>query len=93
MYVFTYQLVSMEVCMMIIINWHQQWYDFFPNAPVNVLNMIEICIAHVDATLVHHLASHHVTSHVCMLLLMMMMLLMLQHTTSPHMYVCCCCCC
>ncbi len=47
-------------------NWCGQWFEYFPNPPLNVLAMIENTLAHHDATLLEHLIKHGVTSHVSM---------------------------
>ena len=48
------------------VNWCSQWFEYFPNPPLNVLAMVENTLAHHDATLLEHLIKHGVTSHVSM---------------------------
>jgi len=31
-----FQFISFEVIMTVAINWCQQWFEFFPNPPINV---------------------------------------------------------
>eukprot|EP00037_Helgoeca_nana_P010974 m.97506 g.97506 ORF g.97506 m.97506 type:complete len:915 (+) comp20535_c0_seq3:232-2976(+) len=55
---------SFEAVMTIIVNWCQQWFEFFPNPPVNVLNMVENVLVHHEPQLHRHLLRCGVTSQV-----------------------------
>lgn len=55
-------IVSFEIIATVVTNWCQQWFDFFPNPPINVLNMVENLLAHHDSVLYRHLYLSKVTS-------------------------------
>ena len=46
------------------VNWCSHWFEYFPNPPLNVLAMIENCLAHHDGQLLEHFIKHDITSHV-----------------------------
>ena len=45
-------------------NWCGQWFEYFPNPPLNVLAMVENCLAHHDASLLEHFIKYNIASHV-----------------------------
>jgi hypothetical protein len=45
-------------------NWCQHWFDFLPNPPLYIMNMIENLLAHHDRTLLEHFIRYRVTSQV-----------------------------
>ena len=61
---FTGPFVSFEILMTFLTNWCQQWFDFFPNPPINVLSMIDNILAHHDPTLYKHLYIHKINSQI-----------------------------
>lgn len=46
------------------VNWCQHWFEYFPNPPLNILNMAENVLAHHDKELLQHLVDCGVTSQV-----------------------------
>ena len=50
--------------MVTIVNWCGQWFEYFPNPPLNVLAMVENLLAHHDAELLEHFVRHSVTTQV-----------------------------
>ncbi|XP_033626137.1 TBC1 domain family member 31-like [Asterias rubens] len=58
------QLVCFEVIATILSNWCQQWFEFFPNPPVNVLSMVENVLAYHDRAVLQHFVKYGVTSQV-----------------------------
>jgi hypothetical protein len=56
--------VSFEILLTFLTNWCQQWFDFFPNPPINVLSMVDNILAHHDPTLYKHLYVYKVNSQV-----------------------------
>ena len=46
------------------VNWCSHWFEYFPNPPLNVLAMIENCLAHHDGQLLERFIKHDITSHV-----------------------------
>ena len=46
------------------VNWCGQWFEYFPNPPLNVLAMVENCLAHHDAHLLEHFIKYNIASHV-----------------------------
>eukprot|EP00040_Diaphanoeca_grandis_P001873 m.19868 g.19868 ORF g.19868 m.19868 type:complete len:889 (-) comp12648_c0_seq1:1726-4392(-) len=55
---------SFEVVVTVILNWCQQWFEFFPNPPINILNMVENLLIHHDPELQSHLLRHRITTQV-----------------------------
>ena len=47
-----------------IVNWCAQWFEYFPNPPLNVLAMVENLLAHHDAELLEHFVRHSITTQV-----------------------------
>lgn len=39
--------VSFEILVTFLTNWCQQWFDFFPNPPINVLSMVDNILVRV----------------------------------------------
>ena len=79
------------VLLLFAVNWCSQWFEYFPNPPLNVLAMLENCLAHHDATLLEHFIKHNMTSQVrCVithgiydLYLVMHVLHTCTHTLTP----------
>lgn len=46
------------------VNWCQHWFEYFPNPPLNVLNLAENVLAHHDKELLQHFVTCGVTSQV-----------------------------
>ena len=46
------------------VNWCQHWFEYFPNPPLNILNMAENVLAHHDKELLQHLVDCGITSQV-----------------------------
>jgi hypothetical protein len=57
------QLVTFELLATFLTNWCVNWFDYFPNPPLNLLAVVENCLAHHDPSLLQHLVSHNITSH------------------------------
>eukprot|EP00047_Mylnosiga_fluctuans_P020815 m.96673 g.96673 ORF g.96673 m.96673 type:complete len:759 (-) comp8640_c0_seq3:380-2656(-) len=55
-------LQCFEAAAAFLANWCQQWFDFAPNPPINILNMIESVLAHHDAALHAHFSRHMITA-------------------------------
>lgn len=55
-------LICFEVVATVIINWCQHWFEYFPNPPLNVLNLAENVLAHHDKELLQHFVTCGVTS-------------------------------
>ncbi|KAL2919956.1 hypothetical protein HK105_200022 [Polyrhizophydium stewartii] len=53
-----------EVAMTVIINWCQKWWDYYPNPPIDCLDMTEDMIAYHDPELLAHFVKYKVTSQV-----------------------------
>lgn len=56
------QLICFEVVSTVLVNWCQNWYEFFPNPPINTLGMVENLLVHHDKNLLQHLVEHEVLS-------------------------------
>ncbi|XP_078688352.1 TBC1 domain family member 31-like [Branchiostoma floridae x Branchiostoma belcheri] len=56
------QMVCFEVIGTILVNWCQQWFEYFPNPPINVLNMVENLLAYHDKHLLQHLINYNITA-------------------------------
>ncbi|KAI8519950.1 hypothetical protein Bbelb_032070 [Branchiostoma belcheri] len=56
------QMVCFEVIATILVNWCQQWFEYFPNPPINVLNMVENLLAYHDKHLLQHLINYNITA-------------------------------
>lgn len=46
------------------VNWCQHWFEYFPNAPIGVLGMVENVLAYHDKELLQHLVDLNVTTQV-----------------------------
>uniref|UniRef100_A0A3Q3KV10 TBC1 domain family member 31 n=1 Tax=Mastacembelus armatus TaxID=205130 RepID=A0A3Q3KV10_9TELE len=55
-------MLCFEVVATVIANWCQHWFEYFPNPPLNVLNMVENVLAHHDKELLQHLVDCGITS-------------------------------
>ncbi|KAJ3209747.1 TBC1 domain member 31 [Dinochytrium kinnereticum] len=55
---------GLEVIMTILINWCQKWWDYFPNPPLECLDVIEDLMEYHDSELLAHFVKHKVTSQV-----------------------------
>ncbi|KAK2844226.1 hypothetical protein Q5P01_010885 [Channa striata] len=55
-------MVCFEVVATVIVNWCQHWFEYFPNPPLNILNMVENVLAHHDKELLQHLVDCGITS-------------------------------
>ncbi|XP_016301352.1 TBC1 domain family member 31-like isoform X2 [Sinocyclocheilus anshuiensis] len=55
-------LICFEVVATVIVNWCQHWFEYFPNPPLNVLNLAENVLAHHDKELLQHFVACGVTS-------------------------------
>ncbi|KAM6283307.1 TBC1 domain family member 31 isoform 2-T2 [Porphyrio hochstetteri] len=58
------QLICFEVVATVLVNFCQDWFEYFPNPPVNILSMMENVLAHHDKELLQHFIKHNVTSQV-----------------------------
>ncbi|EGD80734.1 hypothetical protein PTSG_01324 [Salpingoeca rosetta] len=47
-------LEAFEVCATVLTNWCQLWFEFFPNPPLSVLNMLENLLAEHDVEVLQH---------------------------------------
>lgn len=56
------QLITFEILATVLINWCGQWFEYFPNPPLNVLAMVENCLAHHDPHLLQHFIKFDITS-------------------------------
>jgi len=50
--------------LLFLVNWCAQWFEYFPNPPLNVLAMVENLLAHHDAELLEHFVRHSITTQV-----------------------------
>ncbi|XP_030606506.1 TBC1 domain family member 31 [Archocentrus centrarchus] len=55
-------MLCFEVVANVIVNWCQHWFEYFPNPPLNILNMAENVLAHHDKELLQHLVDCGITS-------------------------------
>lgn len=58
------QVVCFEIVSTLICNWCQCWFEFFPNPPMNILNMIENLLSYHDRTLLDHFMRFRITCQV-----------------------------
>ncbi|XP_007898739.1 TBC1 domain family member 31 [Callorhinchus milii] len=56
------QLIGFEVIATVIMNWCQDWFEYFPNPPINLLSMIENILGHLDKELLQHFVTYNVTT-------------------------------
>ncbi|XP_035678691.1 TBC1 domain family member 31-like [Branchiostoma floridae] len=56
------QMVCFEAIATILVNWCQQWFEYFPNPPINVLNLVENLLAYHDKHLLQHLITYNITA-------------------------------
>ena len=57
-------LLAFEATATVLTNWCSQWFEYFPNPPLNILNLIENLLSHHDASLLQHFISFEVTAQV-----------------------------
>ncbi|XP_062521814.1 TBC1 domain family member 31-like isoform X2 [Corticium candelabrum] len=55
-------LLAFETIATVITNWCSRWFEYFPNPPFNVLNLIENLLSHHDALLMKHFICLEVTA-------------------------------
>ncbi|XP_077384166.1 TBC1 domain family member 31 isoform X2 [Festucalex cinctus] len=55
-------LLCFEVVATVLVNWCQHWFEYFPNPPLNILNMAENLLAHHDKELLQHMVDCGITS-------------------------------
>ena len=55
------QVVCFEIVASLLCNWCQYWFEFFPNPPMNILNMIENLLAYHDRILLDHFMRYRIT--------------------------------
>ncbi|KAJ3121971.1 TBC1 domain member 31 [Nowakowskiella sp. JEL0407] len=53
-----------EVVMTVLLNWCEKWWDYYPNPPIEVLDIIENLLSYHDSELVEHLKSLGITSQI-----------------------------
>lgn len=58
------QLICFEVVATVLVNWCQNWFEFFPNPPINLLSMVENLLVHHDKNLLQHLVQADVKSQI-----------------------------
>ena len=58
------QVICFEIVTTLIINWCQHWFEFFPNPPLNILNIIENLLAYHDKSLLDHFIRTRITCQV-----------------------------
>ncbi len=51
----------MYLSLFILVNWCRDWFKFFPNPPMNILNMIENVLSYHDKILLEHFIKHRIT--------------------------------
>jgi hypothetical protein len=47
-----------------LVNWCQKWWEYYPNPPIEVLDIIEQLLAYHDPELVSHFKANNITGHV-----------------------------
>jgi WD40 repeat protein len=55
------QVICFEIIATLLNNWCQHWFEFFPNPPMNILNMIENLLAYHDRVLLDHFMRFRIT--------------------------------
>jgi hypothetical protein len=58
------QLILFEIVATILFNWCSQWFQYFPNPPLNILSMIENVLSYHDSHLLEHFINLKITSHI-----------------------------
>ncbi len=58
------QVICFEVCATLISNWCNCWFEFFPNPPMNILNMIENLLGYHDRNLLEHFMRYRINCQV-----------------------------
>ncbi|XP_028392859.1 TBC1 domain family member 31-like [Dendronephthya gigantea] len=58
------QLICFEVVATVLVNWCQNWFEFFPNPPINLLGMVENLLVYHDKNLLHHLVQADIKSQI-----------------------------
>ncbi|CAG8453281.1 12385_t:CDS:10 [Funneliformis caledonium] len=61
----TYETLSFELILSILFNWYQYRWDEFPNPPTNIMNAINVLLAHWDNDLHTHLMSCNIKIQDC----------------------------
>ncbi|KAJ8324283.1 hypothetical protein O5D80_007475 [Batrachochytrium dendrobatidis] len=51
-----------EVIMTVLLNWCQKWWEYYPNPPIDCLDMVEELLGFHDPELLSHFVQHNVTS-------------------------------
>jgi hypothetical protein len=57
-------MTCFEVVATVVTNWSQRWWDYFPNPPVELLDMLEDLLAYHDRRLLDHFVRCGITSQV-----------------------------
>ena len=57
-------MLSVAVAVCCVVNWCGQWFEYFPNPPLNILAMVENLLAHHDPHLLEHFIKLEITSQV-----------------------------
>jgi hypothetical protein len=55
---------GLEVVMTVLLNWCQKWWDYYPNPPVEALDVLEELLGFHDPQLLGHFTEHKVTSQI-----------------------------
>ncbi|KAI9203502.1 uncharacterized protein BJ171DRAFT_509794 [Polychytrium aggregatum] len=53
-----------EVLVTLVINWCQKWWDYYPNPPIEILDVVEDLLAYHDPELVGHFVKWNITSQI-----------------------------
>eukprot|EP00794_Sanderia_malayensis_P018697 gene18697-20585_t len=56
------QLICFEIIAVVITNWCQKWFEFFPNPPLTILGVVETLLSHNDRHLMQHFVSVNLTT-------------------------------
>jgi len=56
------QVGAFEAIATVLTSWCQLWFEFFPNPPINVLNLVENLLAQHDTDLLRHFVAQGITS-------------------------------
>ena len=55
-------LIAFEMSATVLTNWARRWFEFFPNPPITLLNLIENLLSHHDDKLLQHLTQLGLTA-------------------------------
>eukprot|EP00118_Oscarella_pearsei_P013637 m.110556 g.110556 ORF g.110556 m.110556 type:complete len:703 (+) comp37405_c0_seq10:35-2143(+) len=55
-------LLAFEISATVVKNWAKLWFEYFPNPPITILNLIENLLCHHDNSLLHHFSQMKVTA-------------------------------